>query len=117
MNTKYYLQVEFRYTINTVDEDQDDQHENKIINSDLFDSEKDCINYGNELIKNNLWIEQYPGSIGRRLERRYGRPLIMVSLKNGTQIFISVNKLNILDFFDLNVELKKFNISKITKEL
>jgi hypothetical protein len=117
MKNKYYLQIEFRYTIRAIDEESEDQRKTKKINSDLFDLEKDCLNYGNKIIENNLWIEQYPGLVGDRLNTRFGSPLIAPQLKNGTQIFISVLKLNVLDFDGLNAELSKFNVSKITKEL
>jgi hypothetical protein len=113
MKYKYYLQIEFRYTIRAIDEESEDQYITKKINSDLFDYQVDCVDYGNKLIEANLWIEQYPGHIGRRLDNRFGSPLVAPSLKNGAQIFISVLKLNVLDFEGLNIELQKFNVSKI----
>lgn len=118
---KYFLSVEFRYSFKTlIDDDPDEyetQYKTKIIHSDLFDTEKECTIFGNRLIGLNLWAEQYPGLIGQRLNNHFGLPLVMLSLKNGSTIFIKVNKLKILTFEDLNTELLKFNISKIEKEL
>lgn len=103
----YYLKIDIRYSVTTLIEDNeyDRNYYNKIIYSDSFETEKECIEYGNKLIENNLWMEQYPGTTGCRLTKRFGRPLVAFLLKNGTQIFISVETLNNLDFQNLNIEL------------
>ena len=118
---KYYLQVEIRYSIPRDESlDEDDYHQtcfSKFINSDSFNSEKECIAYGNKLIEDNRWMEQYPGYKGLKLTRRYGFPLQAPHLRNGAMIFISVLPLNIHNFDDMNTELRKFNIPIIRKEI
>lgn len=116
---KYYLKIEIRYSFKEYfdTEDYETKHISKTINSGLFNTEKECIDYGNEIIKENLWIEQYPGYIGNRLDRKFGRPFIAPHLKNGAHIFISVESLNIVDFEGINTELRKFSIEKITSKI
>ena len=118
---KYYLRIEFRYSIPRDETLEEDQYQNtyftKKISSHLFETEDECIEYGNKIIQENRWMEQYPGHIGRRLTSKYGIPLVAPNLKNGVSIFISVDSLNILDFDTINSELKKFNIEKIEKEI
>ena len=43
--------------------------------------------------------------------------LVAPSLKNGAQIFIKPEKLEIYNFEDMNLELQKFNINKIITKL
>lgn len=116
MNKKYYLKIEIRYRIL---EEDDYKYLTHIMQSDLFDEEKDCIDYGNKIINHNLWIERNTnlGNIDRRLERRYGYPLVVFRLKNRAEIFISVQELNIKEFEEINEELKKFDLSIITQAI
>lgn len=119
--TKYYLQIEIRYdTLKPSDVPEDDfvsTYHNKFIHSDLFETQKEAIDFGNKIIEDNKWIEQYPGYVGDRLNNRFGRPLVAPSLKNGAQIFISIQPLNILSFDSINEELRKFDTTFITKVL
>lgn len=120
MTKKYYLRIEIRYTyyIKTdVPEELDPNYTSKYMNSDTFDTEQECINLGNNLISSNSWAEQYPGMIGNRLKRRLGRPIVVLSLKNGAEIFITVESLNVMDYEELNSELIKFNINRITSKI
>ncbi len=113
---KYYFKIEIRYDIPAT-EDTESIYQTKTFTSDLFDNEKDCIDYGNKVIESNLWIEQYQGHVGQRLQRRYGYPLVAPRLKNGAQVFLSVLSLDILSFEDLCDELRKFNVPKITTKI
>ena len=107
-NCKYYLTIDIRY--DTYNKELDEtSHNTDILHSNLFDTEKECIDFGNKLIKDNLWMEQYPGLKGQKLERRFGHPLVRYTLKNRTDIFISVKNLNILNFGELNTKLNQFN--------
>lgn len=119
MIKKYYLQIEIRYSIpidKSLDEDiYQRTYFNKFIHSNLFDTEKECIDYGNKLISNNRWMEQYPGYKGLEMSQKF--KLVAPSLKNGAQIFIKLEKLEIYNFEDMNLELQKFNINKINSEL
>lgn len=120
MKKKYYLQIEIRYSILEVlvEDVYERNYYTKIIHSHLFDSEETCIEYGNDVISKNRWIEQYPGYKDLKLERKYGYPLVAPNLKNGAQIFISIKTLNIFDsFYDINEELQKFNVKKINKKI
>jgi len=117
---KYYLQIEIRYTIpkdNAEGNEYQQLHFTKKIHSDLFNTEIECVIYGNKIIEANRWMEQYPGYKGLLLKRNYGYPLVAPSLKNGAQIFISVLTLNVNDYDTINEELQKFNIGKITEKL
>ena len=121
MIKRYYLQIEITYST-PKNEDLDENayqqsYFTRFINSDLFNTEEECIDYGNKIIDLNRWIEQYPGYKGLKLERRFGYPLVAPSLKNGAQIFISVKSLKVFNFEDINLELKKFNISKIKEKI
>lgn len=119
MIKKYYLQIEIRYSIPRDESLSEDIYQqtcfNKFIHSDLFDTEKECIDYGNSLISKNRWIEQYPGYKGLKMDQRF--KLIAPSLKNGAKIFIKPEKLEIYNFEDMNLELQKFNINKILTKL
>jgi len=121
MELKYYLKIEIRYSIPEDENLPEDTHQqiyfNKFINSDLFNTEEECINYGNNLIIDNRWIEQYPGYKGLELKRKLGYPLVAPSLKNGAKIFISVRSLKIFNYIDMNLELQKFNIREIKEKL
>lgn len=119
---KYYLEVEVRYTLYTLiheeENEYDKDHENVKVHSDLFDTEKECIDYGNQIITNNLWMEQYPGDVGSRLERRYGYPLVFNTLKNGTQIILAVRSLEITESQGIEDLLRKFDLTgRITKKI
>jgi len=108
---KYYLQVEIRYLIEYLNEENEVVQipKSTFLHSELFKTEKECIIFGNKLIVDNIWMEQYPGCVGARLERKYGNPLVMFSLKNGTQIFISVKELTSFKYIDINNILREFN--------
>lgn len=69
----------------------------------------ECINYGNETISQNKWTEQFPSYKGERLVKLHGYPLARFSLKNRTNISISVKSINILTPEMINSELDKFN--------
>ncbi len=118
---KYYLEVEIRYCypewINEDEGDYETKHENEKFHSHVFDEEKDCIDFGNKIIEDNRWMEQYPGYQNLKLERRFGYPLVAPSLKNRAQIFIGVRPLNVLSAGAIEEGLRKFNIDKITKKL
>ena len=119
MTIKYYIQIEIRYSIprdNNLDENEYQQTGfKKFIHSELFDTLEECISYGNKIIRDNCWVEQYPGYQGLHLSKRF--PLVAPSLKNGAQIYMKPEKLEIHDFDELNSELQKFNIPQITKKL
>jgi len=115
---RFYLEIDIRYSHpEIVGEDECEKYTTEKFHSHVFDEEKDCIYFGNKIISDNRWMEQYPGYIGLKLERRYGRPLVAPSLKNGVQIFISVKSLDILSAGGIEERLRKFNIDKITKKL
>ena len=96
----YFVKIEARFTV--VRELTDDDGELisereciiKVFYSKKFDSQKDAIDFGNKFITDNLWLEQYPGYVGQRLNNRFGTPLVGYILKNGAQVFISVIKHN-----------------------
>ena len=117
MDKKYFLQIEIRYSIPENEDLPEDAYQQiyfkKYIHSNLFDTEKDCIKYGNEIIQENRWIEQFPGYKGLKLGRRFGDPLVGCRLKNGAQIFIQVKSILIHSFTKANTELQKFNIDNI----
>lgn len=115
---KYYLEIEFRYTYYVGEgEDREREYETKKIHSDIYDNIDDCIKLGNDLIKQNNWMIQFPGCVGANLNKKYGMPLEVIRLKNGAEIYISVRKLNVLDFDSLNDEINKFNLPIIKKRL
>ena len=116
MTKKYYLEIEIRYLIPETDELEEIRF-NKFIHSGLFDNEDGCIFYGNNLIRRNRWIEQYPGYENSELDKKLGGPFEYFKLKNGAEIFITVKSLKIFDFNDMELELQKFNISEINEKL
>jgi len=117
---KFYLQIEVRYSIPR-DEAEGNEYQqtcfSKMIHSDTFFTEIECVIYGNKIIEANRWMEQYPGHKGLLLKRNYGYPLVAPTLKNGAQIFISVKSLEVTDLGTISAELQKFNIDKITEKL
>ena len=120
LKKKYYLQIEIRYSVSEeLDEDvYERNYFTKFIHSPLFDNEEACIEHGNEVVSQNRWIEQYPGYKDLKLKRIYGLPLLAPRLKNGAQIFISVQTLNIsISLNDINEELQKFNLKIIDKKI
>jgi len=112
---KFYIQLELRYDIYTTDEDGDTESTycNVKSTSELFDTEKDAINFGNSLIAQNLWMEQYAGHVGQRLVRRWGSPLVVFSLKNGARIFLSVEKVDESSNQELNDILQRVNKNRL----
>jgi len=114
---KYYLSIEIRYSIPEDEEYEGYQQTcfNHFIHSEIFENKKDCIDYGNSIIKENLWMEQFPGHIGDRLNDKFS--LVAPSLKNGARIFIKVNTMNVLDFDHINIELKKFDKKRILSKI
>lgn len=116
---KYYLKIEARYSYVQNDEvtGETNIYKNEFAHSHLFDDEEGCIALGNKLIKANKWMEQFPSYKNTRLDRKFGRPLVLLPLKNRAQIFISVEKLSIGNFLELDAVLGKFDIFKITKKL
>lgn len=118
MKHKYYLSIEIRYSYwEKAGDEEEQKHPSKFMHSDLFDNEDACIKYGNSIIEANKWMEQYPGHVGKRLERRFGYPLVAPSLKNGAQIFISVLSLRICGADEMSAELQKFNIPAIKHKI
>jgi len=116
---KWILKLEIRYDISIFNEEVGDynyEYVNDKFYSKLFDSEIEAIKYGNKLIADNLWMEQTKER-GQILKRKYGYPLVVFRLKNRAQIFISVKKSDILTFEDLNTELRKLQVDKITNNL
>lgn len=114
MLTKYFLQIEIRWT-EQIERDGEliTSSKSKNIHSETFDNINECIVYGNKIIDKNKWVEQYPGYVGQRLNIRFGSPLCMFSLKNRSDIFISVCTLNIYDFGDTCHELQQFKKVKL----
>lgn len=113
---KYYIEIELRYDTYTIDEDGDiesSRYHNPKKTSELFDSEKEAIDFGNSLIKQNLWVEQYPGYVGERLNRKFGSPLVMFGLKNNSKIFIAVRKVEESAEQELNDFLQILNKPKL----
>lgn len=109
MKTKYQLKIEIRYSEEvTIEGEKERTCKKKIFHSGTFDTQENCIDYGNSIILDNLWMEQYPGYVGARLNNRFGYPLVRFGLKDRTEIFISVRKLGIMDTEEINKELRAF---------
>lgn len=92
----YYLKIEARYSVKTEEIDEDGEvtfetHcKTKIYHSKEFSTLADAVDFGNQFIDKNKWLEQYSGYIGQRLKTGFGRPLVGFGLKNGAQVFISI---------------------------
>lgn len=92
---KYFLTFDLRYDVRTIDEDGDidKDYKNEIYSSKLFDTKQEAWDFGNTVIKNNLWMEQYPGYQNVRFNKDiYSRSLVSFSLRNGANIYIKVNE-------------------------
>lgn len=113
---KYYTKLELRYTTHgEIDEngDEDTNYYNHILTSKLFETEKEAINFGNELIEKNKWIEQYPGRTNQILKRSYGFPLVVYPLKNSAEVYISVHKIDESSMEEMNELLQIVNVPKL----
>lgn len=122
MKVKYYLELEIRYTgTRTIYDDHGMEqditaHFTNVLHSDLYEHEQACVDLGNKLITDNEWIKQHPGDAYAKLERRYGFPLELFSLKNGAQIFLKVLSMTCVGPEYLDTELKKFNRRVLPKK-
>lgn len=118
MNIQFYLEIEIRYNLPEMDEEDDDgvsRYREKIFHSELFNTKQECVDFGNKFISANTWIEQFPGYVGDRLSTRFD--IVACRLKNGTYISMKIKKKHTGDLESLNAELRKFNVDKIEGEI
>ena len=89
----YYVKIEARYTVRTNKQDDDGEdyvHSTKIVHSEHWYTMDAAMACGNAFIESNKWLEQYPGYVGQRLHKGFGGTLVGYSLKNGAQVYISI---------------------------
>lgn len=108
---KYYLSVEFRYNINFVNEDYNEIEErpvSKKYTSELFNDLPSCINAGNKLIRENNWMIQFPGYMGRVLGTYDNLQVFRTKDRKEIIIkWIQIDEFSNLDFNAKFAELKK----------
>lgn len=116
---KFYLKVEIRYTEQVPSHYDGEElftpeYRTEMMHSDTFDTEKECIDYGNAIIARNAWMRQNKGSMDSWLKRRLGHPLCLFAVTPGNKrisradIFISVKQIKVTGAAAIEVALQKF---------